>query len=110
MNVLNLLKLNTDDFLCHLHGSQNITHPADHASLAGVTRANVVSQARSMGLEIGERPFGLDEVSVLIAAFLTGTTIAVLPVTRIDGRPVADGTPGPVTLALRSRVLELRNR
>ncbi len=87
-----------------------LTHPADHAILAGVTRANVVSQARSMGLEIGERPFGLDEVSAAREAFLTGTTIAVLPVTRIDGRPVADGTPGPVTLALRSRVLELRNR
>lgn len=85
-----------------------LTHPADHSILAGVTRANVLAEARALGLEVGERPFGLDEVATAREAFLTGTTVMVLPVTRVDGRPVADGRPGPVTLALRARIEELR--
>jgi D-alanine transaminase len=41
---------------------------------------------------------------------LTGTTIEVLPVTSIDGHPIGDGRPGPVTRSLQSefrRVLSL---
>jgi branched-subunit amino acid aminotransferase/4-amino-4-deoxychorismate lyase len=33
--------------------------------------------------------------------FLTGTTSEVLPVVRVDGRPIADGRPGPVTRRLQ---------
>ena len=33
--------------------------------------------------------------------FLTGTTSEVLPVVRVDGRPVGDGRPGPVTRRLQ---------
>ena len=32
--------------------------------------------------------------------FLTGTAAEVIPVTRIDGRCIGDGKPGPVTLQL----------
>jgi branched-subunit amino acid aminotransferase/4-amino-4-deoxychorismate lyase len=39
--------------------------------------------------------------------FLTGTSTEVLPVIAIDGRKIADGQPGPMTLNLR-RELEKR--
>jgi D-alanine transaminase len=29
--------------------------------------------------------------------FLTGTTSEVLPIVRVDGQPVGDGQPGPLT-------------
>jgi branched-chain amino acid aminotransferase len=34
--------------------------------------------------------------------FLTNTTQEVLPVTKVDGRLVGDGRPGPVTARLRA--------
>ncbi|HZS12578.1 MAG TPA: hypothetical protein VFA38_10025, partial [Nitrospirales bacterium] len=34
-------------------------------------------------------------------SFLTNTTLEILPVTRIDGRTIADGRPGRITAALR---------
>ena len=34
-------------------------------------------------------------------AFLTSTTADLLPVVRIDGAPVADGKPGPLSRKLR---------
>jgi branched-subunit amino acid aminotransferase/4-amino-4-deoxychorismate lyase len=33
--------------------------------------------------------------------FLTGTTSEVLPVTRVDGRPLGTGQPGPITRRLQ---------
>lgn len=85
-----------------------LTHPADTNVLGGVTRANVVKLARDLGYEVGERPFTLAEAKAATEAFLTGTTVTVLPVTRIDDCPVGDGRPGPVALRLRALYQELR--
>jgi branched-subunit amino acid aminotransferase/4-amino-4-deoxychorismate lyase len=38
--------------------------------------------------------------------FLTGTTSEVLPVVRVDGRPIADGRPGPVSRRLQEAYRE----
>jgi D-alanine transaminase len=34
-------------------------------------------------------------------AFLSSSSSFVLPITRIDGKPVGEGKPGPVTRQLR---------
>lgn len=85
-----------------------LTHPADSAILPGVTRSNVLRLAREAGYEVGERPFTLAEAKAAREAFLTGTTVTVLPVTRIDGAPVGDGRPGAVTRHLRALYQEFR--
>jgi D-alanine transaminase len=69
--------------------------------LGGVTRAVVLELARHDGIEVVERPFSRDEAKAAREAFLTSTSSLVLPVTRIDGAPVGDGRPGPVTLRLQ---------
>jgi D-alanine transaminase len=38
---------------------------------------------------------------------MTGTTFEVLPVTRVDGRPVAGGVPGPITRRLQTVYAEM---
>lgn len=85
-----------------------LTHPADTSVLGGVTRANVIKLARKVGFEVGERAFTLAEAKTATEAFLTGTMVTVLPVTRIGDVPVGDGKPGPVTLRLRALYQELR--
>lgn len=85
-----------------------LTHPANGAVLEGVTRANVIALARHLGVEIGERPFTVAEALAAREAFLTGTTVTVLPVVRIDGHQVGEGRPGPITQHLRALYQELR--
>ena len=76
------------------------THPTDERILGGVTRDVMLELARADGVEVVERPFSVEEARVAREAVLTSTTSWVLPVTRIDGAPVGDGRPGPVTRRL----------
>ncbi|MBC7952617.1 MAG: D-amino-acid transaminase [Rhodospirillaceae bacterium] len=87
-----------------------LTHPADTGVLSGVTRGNVLALARHLGLDVAERAFTVAEALTAREAFLTGTTVTVLPVTRIDGKPVGEGRPGPVTMNLRTLYQELRRK
>lgn len=76
------------------------TAPLGPAILGGVTRSVVLELARAAGIETVERAFTLEEALSAREAFLTSTTSLVLPVTSIDGRPVANGMPGSVTCRL----------
>jgi D-alanine transaminase len=78
-----------------------ITRAADHAILNGVTRAAIFDIIHREGYRLVERPFSVEEARGAREAFLTSTTADLLPVVRIDGAPVADGKPGPLSRKLR---------
>lgn len=78
-----------------------VTRAADAAILSGITRAALIGLVQAAGYGFAERRFTLDEAKAAREAFLTSTTSFVLPVTRIDGAPVGDGMPGPLTRRLR---------
>jgi D-alanine transaminase len=80
-----------------------ITHPTTHAILGGITRATVLKMALRAGYAVEERGFTLDEARAAKEVFLTGTTAFVMPVTSIDGKPVANGGAGTISLDLRRR-------
>jgi len=69
--------------------------------LRGVTRAAVLRVAAETGVKFAERPFTVDEARQAREAFITGASTLVTPVTRLDGRLLADGAPGPVAKRLR---------
>jgi D-alanine transaminase len=50
-----------------------------------------------------ERPFRIADALAAREAFLTSASNTVMPVVRIDGKPIADGRPGPLTQRLRSK-------
>jgi D-alanine transaminase len=77
-----------------------ITHPLGPKILGGVTRSVVLELAQAMGVVVVERPFTLAEAADAREAFLTSTSSWVLPVTMIDGRTVANGMPGSITMRL----------
>jgi D-alanine transaminase len=77
-----------------------VTRKADAAILNGVTRLTILRIAREQGLAVEERPFTLVEALAAAEAFLTSTTSYVMPVVRIDGKPIADGKPGEFTRKL----------
>lgn len=78
------------------------THPANHLILHGITRAVVLELARGLGIQVREEAFGLDELREAEEVFITGTTVEVTPIVRIDGQPIGSGEPGIVTRRLQT--------
>lgn len=77
------------------------THPANHLILHGITRAVILKLAFRLNLSVREEPFTLDELRYADEVFITSTTAEVTPVIELDGVPVADGKPGPVSRRLQ---------
>jgi D-alanine transaminase len=82
------------------------THPTDHLVLPGVTRDVVIELARDVSVEVREEAIGVAELPRMTELFLTGTTTDVTPIVSVDGRPVGNGSPGPIARALLDRLLE----
>jgi D-alanine transaminase len=70
--------------------------------LRGITRKTLIDLAAGAGLEVSQRPFTVDDVKNAREAFMTAASTLVMPVTAIDGQPIGDGRPGPVSLRLRN--------
>jgi D-alanine transaminase len=84
-----------------------VVRPLSNAILPGITRRAIVRLAEEAGLGIEERSFTLQEAFDAAEAFNTSASTFVLPVVSIDGRPVADGRPGPQTRRLRALYLQM---
>jgi D-alanine transaminase len=78
-----------------------ITRPLGTDILPGVTRATLRDVLGEEGMSLIERPFRLAEAYAAREAFITSATQTVMPVVRIDGRPIAGGKPGRVAQRLR---------
>ena len=78
-----------------------VTRPAESGILKGITRATVMDVAKKHDLKVEERAFTVEEAQGAREAFITAATTVVMPVVAIDDKPVANGHPGSVTLALR---------
>ncbi|MGH6770786.1 MAG: D-amino-acid transaminase [Xanthobacteraceae bacterium] len=78
-----------------------VTRAADSGILRGITRDVLIEAISAQNLDFEERAFTVEEALSAREAFITSASQIVMPVVRIDGRPVGDGRPGPVALALR---------
>ncbi len=68
--------------------------------LDGITRRTVLELCEEMGLAARAEHVSADRVRRCDEAFITSTAGGIMPVTRIDGRALGDGAPGPVTRRL----------
>ncbi len=78
-----------------------VTRQSDHSVLYGITGNTIEYLAAEQGLKVERRAFTLEEAHDAREAFLSSATTFCIPVVSIDGRPVANGHPGEVTLRLR---------
>lgn len=78
------------------------THPANNHILTGITRSTVLELCRELKIPVSETGVPQARLPLLDELFLAATTTEVLPVVRVDGRPVANGRAGPVTMRLRA--------
>lgn len=72
------------------------TPPLGADLLPGVTRALVLEQVAAAGIPLAEAPVPADALGDADEIWLSSSTRQVVPVTRLDGRPVGDGRPGPL--------------
>lgn len=87
-----------------------VTRPAEFGILRGVTRTTLFEVAAKLGLEIEERGFTVEEALAAREAFITAATTVVMPIVAIDGKPVANGHPGSVALALRAAFFDVAEK
>jgi D-alanine transaminase len=78
-----------------------VTRAADTAILRGITRDVLMGAISAQGLSFEERRFTVVDALAAREAFLTSASQIVMPIVRIDGKPVGTGKPGPVARALR---------
>ncbi|MCF4164195.1 aminotransferase class IV [Zavarzinia compransoris] len=89
-------------------GGRVLTSTGDYC-FNGITRAHVIELAQKNNLRIETRNFALSDVANADEAFVTGTFGGITPATMLDGRPIGNGRPGPVTEALSTFYRRLRD-
>ena len=100
----------TGDNIFLVRDDHVVTPPISVGNLRGITRQAVIELLAEMGIETHEELFRLLEVYNANEMFLTGTAAEIVPVARVDGRPIGDGRPGPLTGKLREKFDELTQR
>lgn len=80
-----------------------LTPPKEAGILEGITRDAVIELACESGISVREIPLTKHDVYIADECFLTGTAAEVVPVVKVDSRPIGDGTPGPVTRDLMAK-------
>ncbi|HEX9705293.1 MAG TPA: branched-chain-amino-acid transaminase [Gemmatimonadales bacterium] len=86
------------------------TPPPHSGILRGVTRDAILELAAEAGYVVEETPLNRYDLYTADEAFLTGTAAEVVGVTRLDGRTIGTGVPGPVTRDLFARFRALATR
>jgi branched-chain amino acid aminotransferase len=73
------------------------TPPRTSGALPGITRARVMKLAEELGYKVVEKDITPVELLTADEVFLTGTAAGIVPVTKVAGRVIGDGRPGPIT-------------
>ena len=79
----------------------------DRGVLEGVTRRTVIELAGELGVPLEAGPVSARELRCADEAFVSSTAGGIMPLTTVDGSPLGNGKPGPVTLQLREAYWDL---
>ena len=108
--------LNQDGHVCEgsgenvfmVFGGKLVTPVLEDNALPGITRETIMQLGQSeLGVEVVERTIDRSELYLAEEVFLTGTAAHLTPVVSLDSRPIADGTPGPITTKLQKMYFDI---
>ncbi len=88
-------------------GETVFTHPDSNLILPGITKKVLIRLCAELGIPLIERPVASKDTSLFDECFITGTGSEVMPVVEIDGKPVGNGKPGPVTVRLQEALFRI---
>jgi branched-chain amino acid aminotransferase len=84
-----------------IRGDECITPRLGTGQLAGTTRAWFVAHGDAVGLRMVEGDVRLEDAAAADELAICSSIAGVVPVTRLDGRSIGSGKPGPRTIAMR---------
>jgi branched-chain amino acid aminotransferase len=116
--MMETLMLNSQGYLAEATGdnifivSKGIiyTPPEEAGILLGITRQTVIDLARESGIEVVEKNLNRYDLFVADECFLTGSAAEIISVTKVDGRVIGNGLPGPITVELLKIFRELTHK
>jgi branched-chain amino acid aminotransferase len=68
--------------------------------LEGITRNTIIEICARLGVPCHEKTLQRHDLYIADECFLTGSAAEVVPIVKIDGRVIGNGTPGPITKKL----------
>jgi branched-subunit amino acid aminotransferase/4-amino-4-deoxychorismate lyase len=84
-----------------------LTPPLDTPVLPGVTRASILELAAAHGIPHAEEPVNVNDLLDADEVFLTNAVMEVMPVTRVERRPIGTEQPGELTIRMARLYKEL---
>lgn len=90
----------TADNIFVVRRGQLFTPPIDAGILEGITRNAVIELAQLAGIAVHEVTMTRHDVYVADEVFLTGSGAEIIPVIKVDSRPIGPGIVGPMTQQL----------
>ncbi len=97
----------TGDNIFLVRDGRVLTPPNEAGILEGITREAVIGLLAEKGIAVEQVPLTKHDVYIANECFLTGTAAEVVPVVKVDSRPIGDGIPGPLTKDLLERFHKL---
>ncbi len=97
----------TGDNIFLIKDGNLITPPSHVGLLEGVTRNVVMGLAVGADIPVYEKVFTRHDVYTADECFLTGTAAELIPVVKVDARPIGTGRPGPISKHLITMFREL---
>lgn len=91
-------------------GGRLFTPHLDTGCLPGITRGFVLSFAARLGLPAEEGLYPANSLAGADEAFATNSVVEVTPLVHLDGAPIGDGTPGPLTSRFQAAYREAVGR
>ncbi len=85
-----------------VRGGRLGTPPLSVGLLEGITRMKVIDVCRQNGLHVDEVPLWPVDLRSADEALITSSVRGILPVVRVDGHPIGNGKPGPITRRVMS--------
>jgi branched-chain amino acid aminotransferase len=90
----------TADNIFIVRGGQVQTPQTCDGVLEGITRKVMLDLCQRLQIPAIEKTLQRHDLYIADECFLTGTGAEVIPVTKIDNRPIGTGQPGPITRKL----------
>lgn len=81
------------------------TAPLAASILNGITRDSITRIAADLGYQVREQLMPREMLYLADELFFTGTAAELTPIRSVDGIPVGEGRPGPITRAVQNEYL-----
>lgn len=83
------------------------TTPVSSAILHGITRHTLMTLAHDAGIAVVERDLPREYLYFCDELFMCGTAAEITPIRSVDGKPVGNGRPGPITRRMQGLFFDL---